>query len=54
MAIIKIKEVVEDILQEIAPDVYGLYFITYRKRVKQLIFQCQNTIYSTNPAILIY
>ena len=54
MTIIKIREVLVDILLDIAPDVYGTYVITDRKGVKQIIVQHQNEIYSTMTASLIY
>ena len=47
MAIIKIRVVLVYILLEIAPDVYGPYVITDLKGVKQLIFQCKNSINGT-------
>ena len=54
IAIIKIRVFLVDILLEIAPDLYGQYVITDHKGVKQLIFQCQNEIYGTITASLLY
>ena len=54
MDIINSRVVVVDILMEIAPDIYWPYVITYRKGVKQLIVQCQNEIYGTITASLLY
>ena len=54
MAIINIRGVLVNILLEIAPDVYGSYVVTDRKGIKQLILQCQNSIYGTTTAILLY
>ena len=54
MAIIKIRGLLLDILLNISPDLYGPYFITDSKGVKQLIFQCQNKIYGTIKARLLY
>ena len=53
-AIINIRVVLVDILLEISPDVYGPYVITEQKGVKQLIVQCQNAIYGTMMASLLY
>ena len=47
MNVIKIRGVLVYILLEIAPDVYGPYVITDLKGVKQLIFQCKNSINGT-------
>ena len=54
MAIIKIRGVLVDILLEIAPGVYEPYFITDSKDIKQLIAQCQNSIYVTMKTSLLY
>ena len=54
MDIIKIMRVLVDILLDITPDLYGLYVITDRKGVKQLIVQCQNTIYGTMTTVMLY
>ena len=54
VAIINIRGVLVYILLDISPDVYGLYVITYRKGVKQLIVQCQNSIYGIMTASLQY
>ena len=39
---------------EIAPDVYGPYVTTDKKGVKQLLVQCQNALYGTMVASLLY
>ena len=54
MAIINMRGFLVDIMLEIAPDLYGLYVIMDRNGVKQLIIQCQNKIYSTMTASLLY
>jgi hypothetical protein len=54
MAIIKIRGFLVDILEEIAPDIYSPYVTTDRKGVKQLIVRCQNAIYGTMMAGLMY
>jgi hypothetical protein len=54
MAIIKIRGVLVDILVEIAPDVYKSYVTTDKKGVKQLLVQCQNALYGTMVASLLY
>ena len=43
-----------DILLSIAPDVYGSYITTDSKGNKQLIVQCQNALYGTMIASLLY
>ena len=43
-----------DILVEIAPGVYKLHVTTNTKSVKQLLLQCQNTLYGTMVASLLY
>jgi hypothetical protein len=54
MAIIKICGVLVDILVEIAPDAYKSYATTDKKEVKQLLVQCQNALYGTMVASLLY
>ena len=54
MVIIKIRGVLVDILLEIAPDVYGPYVTEDKKGVKQLLVQCQNALYGTMVASLLY
>jgi hypothetical protein len=54
MAIIKIRGVLVDILVEIAPDVYKKYTTKDKKRVRQLLVQCQNAFYGTMVASLLY
>jgi hypothetical protein len=54
MAIIKLRGVLVDILVEIAPDVYKPYATTDKKGVRQLLVQCQNALYGTMVASLLY
>ena len=54
MVFIKICGVLVDILVEIAPDVYKLHVTTNKKGVKQLLVQCQNALYGTMVASLLY
>jgi len=54
MAIIKLRGVLVDILVGIAPDVYGPYVTEDKKGVKQLLVQCQNALYGTMVAALLY
>jgi hypothetical protein len=54
MAIIKLHGVLVDILVEMAPNVYKLYATTDKKGVKQLLVQCQNALYGTMVASLLY
>ena len=54
MAFIKIRGVLVDILVEIAPDVYKLHVTTETNCVKQLLVQCQNALYGTMVASLLY
>ena len=54
MAFIKIRGVLVDIMVEIAPVVYKLHVTTDKKGVKQLLVQCQNALYSTMVASLLY
>jgi hypothetical protein len=54
MAIIKLRGVLVDILVEMAPDVYKSYATTDKKGTKQLLVQCQNALYGTMVASLLY
>ncbi len=54
MAFIKIRGVLVDILVEIAPDVYKSYVTKDKKGVPQLLVQCQNALYGTMVASLLY
>jgi len=54
MAFIKIRGVLLDILVEIAPDVYMPYVTLNKKGTKQLLVQCQNALYGTMVASLLY
>jgi hypothetical protein len=54
MAIIKNHGVLVDILVQIAPDVYKSYVMTDKKGLKQLLVQCQNALYDTMVASLVY
>jgi hypothetical protein len=54
MAIIKICGVLMDILVQIAPDVYKPYVMTDKRGMKQLLVQCQNALYGTMVACLLY
>ena len=54
MAIIRIRGVLVDMLCDIAPDVYKPYVTIDRKGNKQLIVQCQNALYGTMTASLLY
>ena len=54
MAIIKIRGVLVDILVEIAPEVYKPFAYKDKKGVNQLLVQCQNAIYGTMVASLLY
>jgi hypothetical protein len=54
MAIIKIRGVLVDILIQIAPDIYKSYITTDKKGTKQLLVQCQNALYGTMVASLLY
>jgi hypothetical protein len=51
MAIIKIRGVLVDILVQIAPN---SYITTDKKGIKQLLVQCQNALYGTMVASLLY
>ena len=54
MAFIKIRGVLVDMLVELAPNVYKTYVSTDKKGIKQLIVQCQNAIYGTMVASLLF
>ena len=54
MAFIKLRGVLVDILVEIAPDVYKSYVSTDKKGIKQLLVRCQNALYGTMVASLLY
>jgi hypothetical protein len=54
MAFIKIRGILVDILVEIARDVYNSYFSKDNKGMKQLLVQCQNALYDTMVASLLY
>jgi hypothetical protein len=54
MATIKIHGVLMDILIQIAPDVYKFYIMTDKKGMKHLLVQCQNALYGTMVASLLY
>jgi hypothetical protein len=53
-AFIKIGGVLVDILVEITPDVYKSYISRDKKGMKQLLVQCQNAMYGTMVASLLY
>jgi hypothetical protein len=54
MAFIKIRGILVDILVEIAPEAYKSYVSQYKKVNKQLLVQCQNALYGTMVASLLY
>jgi hypothetical protein len=54
MAFIKLRRVLVDILVELAPDVYKSYVTKDKKGVSQLLMQCQNALYGTMDASLLY
>jgi hypothetical protein len=54
MALIKIRGILVNILVEIAPDVYKSYVSKDKKGSKQLLVQCQNSLYGTMVASLLY
>jgi hypothetical protein len=54
MAFIKIQGFLVDILVEIAPDVYKSLVSIKNKGIKQLLLQCQNALYGTMVASLLY
>jgi hypothetical protein len=54
MAFIKIRGIIVDILVEIAPDIYKSYVSKDKKGLKQLLVQCQNALYDTVVASLLY
>jgi hypothetical protein len=54
ITIIKIHGVLVDILVQIAPHVYKSYVMTDKKGMKQLLVHCQNALYGTMVASLLY
>jgi hypothetical protein len=54
MAFIKIRGILVDILVEIAPEAYKSYVSQDKKGNKQLLVQCQNALYGTMIASLLY
>jgi hypothetical protein len=54
MAFINIRGILVDILVEIAPDVYKSHVSKDKKGTKQLLAQCQNALYGTMVASLLY
>jgi hypothetical protein len=54
IACIKIRGILVDILVEIAPDVYKSYVLKDKKGSKHLLVQCQNALYDTMVASLLY
>jgi hypothetical protein len=54
MVIIRIRGVLLDVLVQIAPYVYKSYVMTDKKGTKQLLVQCQNALYGTMVASLLY
>jgi hypothetical protein len=54
MAFINIRGILVDIMVEIAPYVYELYVSKDKKGMKQLLVQCQKTLYGTMVEILLY
>jgi hypothetical protein len=54
MAFIKIRGILVDILVEIASEAYKYYVSQDKKGHKQLMVQCQNALYGTMVASLLY
>jgi hypothetical protein len=54
MVFIKIRGVLAETLVDIAPNVYKSYISKDKKGTKQLLVQCQNAIYGTMVASLLY
>jgi hypothetical protein len=54
MAFIKIRGIPVDILVEIAPEAYKSYVSQEKKGNKPLLVQCQNALYGTMVASLLY
>jgi hypothetical protein len=54
MAFIKIQGILLDILVEIAPDVNTSYVSKDKKGSRQFMVQCQNALYGTMIASLLY
>jgi hypothetical protein len=53
-AIIRLRGVLVDVLENIAPDVYGPYITKNKKKEKQLVVQCKNALYGTMVASLLF
>jgi hypothetical protein len=54
MAFIKIRGILVNILVEIAPEVYKSYVSQDKKGNKQLLVQCENALYGTMVASILY
>jgi hypothetical protein len=54
MAFINIQGILVDILVEISPEAYKSYVSQDKKGNKQLLVQCQNSLYGTMVASLLY
>jgi hypothetical protein len=54
MAFINIRGILVEILVEIAPEAYKSYVSQDKKGNKQLMVQCQNALYGTMVASLLY
>jgi hypothetical protein len=54
MAFIKIRGILVDIPVEIAPEAYKSYVSQDKNGNKQLLVQCQNAVYGTMVASLLY
>lgn len=54
MAFIKLRGILVDILVGIAPEIYKAYAYKDKKGVSQMIVQCQNALYGTMIASLLY
>jgi hypothetical protein len=54
MAFIKIRGILVEILVEIAPYLYKPYVSKDKKGMKQSLVQCQNSLYGTMSASLLY
>jgi hypothetical protein len=52
--IVRIRGPLVDMLVEIAPEVYGPYLTYYKHGNKQLLVECQNALYGTMVASLLY
>jgi hypothetical protein len=49
-----VESLLVDIPVQITPDIYKSYVTTYKKEMKQLLVQCQNALYGTMVASLLY